>query len=189
MNTALAENFSAFSESETPETLPRENFEDELTEISQQRIDSFFKAFSEPDQEGEFNKNENHPNILFFLLKDKQPVALAPEIRIRQRAFISSRKWEGYVTEIYEDSFSARITDLSEQYPDEEVEIELRAVSEDDLHLVRTGAVFNWHIGYETEHGTRKRVSIIRFRRLPVWTESDFEKAEESEKKLKNFLR
>ncbi len=61
-------------------------------------------------------------------------------------------------------------------------------ISEDDQELIRPGAIFNWHIGYEMERGTVKRSSIIRFRRMPKWTESDKEKAESFEKELKHFL-
>lgn len=188
MNTALKKTYSTFSESEVPKSLPREDFPEDSIEISQQRINSFFKESLETDQEGEFNQNEDYPNILYFPLKDKEPIALAPRIRTIPRTFTSSRKWEGYVIELYKDSFLARITDLSGQYPDEELEIELKAISPDDHSLLQTGAIFNWHIGYETEHGTTKRSSIIRFRRLPIWTESDIEKAKALEEELKTFL-
>ena len=188
MNTAFKETYSTFLENEIAKTFPREDFSEASIEISPQRINSFFKEPLKTEQEGEFNRNEDYPNILYFPLKDKEPIALAPRIRNRQRTFTSSQKWEGYVIELYKDSFLARITDLSGKYPDEELEIELKAISPDDRSLLQTGAVFNWHIGYETEHGTTKRSSIIRFRRLPIWTESDIEKAKALEEELKNFL-
>ncbi|MBW1649389.1 MAG: hypothetical protein JRJ44_01685 [Deltaproteobacteria bacterium] len=188
MNTALAETYSNFSRVETNETFLRED--EKPIEISEQRIRSFLNESKESStQPHEEAKEKNDSNILPFPLKDDQPlIALAPKMQIQHRTFNSSIKWEGYVIKVYNDSFLARITNLSSKYPDEEVEIEKEAISKDDLPLVKAGSVFNWHIGYETEHGTKKQSSIIRFRRLPVWTKSDIKIAEALEKELNNFL-
>jgi len=77
------------------------------------------------------------------------------------------------------DSFFARLVDLTGDTPDEEVEIPREEVSASDCALLREGAVFYWTIGYsDSVKGQRRRVSEIRFRRLPAWTEEDIQRAE-----------
>lgn len=87
---------------------------------------------------------------------------------------VALQKWEGMVTNIGGNSFFARLKDLENESPEEEIEITLKDVSEDDKDLVQPGAIFYWSVGYETSStGTTKRSSVIRFRRLPAWTASD----------------
>ena len=63
--------------------------------------------------------------------------------------------------------------------PEEEGTIELDEVTDNDLALVVEGAVFYWYIGYRTENwGSKSRVSVIRFRRMPAWTKKDLEAIE-----------
>ena len=78
------------------------------------------------------------------------------------------QRWEGYVESINleEKLFSAVILDeRNPNNPREEVEIHFEEISDHDLPLITTGAVFYWSIGYETEiGGQKKRVSVIRFK-------------------------
>jgi len=158
--------------------------------LSQERINSFLREPSvEPDEVEENTdaransfKSQSRP------VKNESPIALVPKTIYSPRTFSSLQKWEGYVIETNDDYFLARITDLSEDHEDEEIEVMYTEISDDDKELVRPGAIFYWHIGYETEKGTVKRSSIIRFRRLPKWTESDTEKAKDFEKRMKLFL-
>ena len=88
------------------------------------------------------------------------------------------KHWEGYVQEVSNGSFVARLIDLEEDVPDEEAEIYLEEVTPDDRDLVAPGAVFYWMIGYRQQaSGQRERVSGIRFRRLPQLTQRDIELA------------
>lgn len=91
----------------------------------------------------------------------------------------STQKWVGTVLEIKANSFLARLTDLSqEQLVEEHAEIDISEVVDDDRELVREGAVFYWYLGYlSLVLGQRINASIIRFRRLPVWTEQELEVA------------
>ena len=159
-------------------------------ELSQPRIKSFYYEPSlEPDDEDILfdNKKEKGTSPILAPVR-KNPVALVPKSDYRPRIFNAIKSWEGFVIDIYQGYFAARITDLNEKEQDEDVEILLKDVSEDDKKLVVPGAIFYWHVGYENERGTVKRSSIIRFRRMPRWSSSDFRKARELEAKIKKLF-
>lgn len=102
---------------------------------------------------------------------------------------LALQKWEGTVLSQSRDSFQARLTDRNRVGPDEEAEILLDEVSEDDLPLVTPGAVFYWSIGYHVgTNRQKKRVSIIRFRRLPAWTDKELEQANQQAEHLRDLL-
>lgn len=95
-------------------------------------------------------------------------------------SFEPLQEWEGYVTEVRDDSFVARLLDLTQNsaFEQEEAEFQIDDVSRDDRDLLAVGAIFRWAIGYETMlGGTRRKVSTIAFRRLPVWRASDIAEA------------
>ncbi|MCL2725125.1 MAG: hypothetical protein FWD69_11875 [Polyangiaceae bacterium] len=88
------------------------------------------------------------------------------------------QQWEGVVTHVDKDDndeLTVVLRDLTHpEQPDSEAVVSMDEVSPDDLVLVQPGAVLYWSIGYETTTtGERKRVSRIRFRRLPAWTRRD----------------
>lgn len=94
--------------------------------------------------------------------------------------FRALQRWEGVVLECRDESFLARLTDLTEEGPTEEVELSLSDVPREDLDLVELGAVFYWSIGYRDEvGGGRSRSSTLRFRRLPLWSKQELEAAAE----------
>ena len=86
-------------------------------------------------------------------------------------------KWEGTVSSIEGEEFDAVIHDLRDaSFPEEKATFSVQEVPDADKSLIVPGAVFYWNIGYETNvNGQKKRVSIIRFRRLPAWTRSEIE--------------
>lgn len=110
-----------------------------------------------------------------------QPVFYVPKVASRdpsERATFSPlQEWEGFVSEIGSDSFTGLLVDLTAKKtrPEEKMEFPISDLSEDDRSLLREGAIFRWSIGYHKQHGTKKRVSQVVFRRLPAWTWSDFE--------------
>ncbi|WZB75166.1 hypothetical protein WJ972_00500 [Achromobacter insuavis] len=53
--------------------------------------------------------------------------------------------------------------------PEEEAEFNLSELP-DDAHLIMPGAMFTWIIGLQWKGGQSKRVSEVRFRRLPPFT-------------------
>jgi hypothetical protein len=113
----------------------------------------------------------------------KEPDNIGAAVQFRQFAwnpshsFRAIRKWEGYVLEIHEDSFSARLVPLKGDDEELEAEIYIEELSEQDRELLQPGAVFYWSIGYHDRPSGRERSSIIRFRRLPVWSRRELEAA------------
>lgn len=104
--------------------------------------------------------------------------------------FISLQKWEGIVTEIGEDYFIAKLVNLTGEGPEESATFPFSEISsEEDTQLLKIGAVFYWSIGYyERAKGTRIRSSLIRFRRLPMWTESIIKAAQKEAERLNEFF-
>ena len=101
---------------------------------------------------------------------------IAPAVRLQEprTSFRILQAWEGVVTAVAENSFAVRLIDLMSDMPEEEADVSLDEVSDDERQLVKVGAVFLLHVGYATsEGGQRSRTAILRFRRLPVWTDSE----------------
>ena len=100
--------------------------------------------------------------------------------------FHALQEWEGYVTEINDADITARLTDLTAgaNYASEEASIPLDEISEDDVAKMQVGSIFRWVIGYERAAGSKKRVSNIVFRDLPVITRSDLRDGQEWARKI-----
>ena len=99
-----------------------------------------------------------------------------------QVCFHLLQEWEGYVIEIGEDDLTVRLLDLTagSSHEEEEAVIPLSEISEDDLKRLRLGSIFRWVIGYErSASGTKRRVSQLVFRDLPVMTKQDIAEGEE----------
>ena len=87
-------------------------------------------------------------------------------------------------------SFSVKLMDLMANEPDEEADIDFEEVSVDERALISIGAVFLLYVGYATsEGGQRSRTSILRFRRLPVWTEMELASAEKTAREKADQIR
>jgi|SRR5215813_6560630 len=107
----------------------------------------------------------------------------------REDKFIMLQRWEGTVTNVSKDSFVARLSDLSQENLEEEAEIPIEEIPEADLRLVEPGAVFYWCIGYiDRVGGQRIRASMIRFRRLPTWTQPAIAKVKAEAQRLRQIL-
>jgi hypothetical protein len=95
---------------------------------------------------------------------------------------VAMQEWEGTVVEINEDQFAARLIDVTNRrkYPDEEATFPITELSESDTYLLRAGAIFRWVIGIQRlPGGTKQRISQLVFRRLPMWTKADIDRADE----------
>lgn len=98
----------------------------------------------------------------------------------RERTYRQTIKhhWECTVISLGCESFVATMRSLRD--PDEtekEAEIPLEEINPDDLELLELGAVFYWTIGYEiSPAGTRRRFSLIKFRRMPAWSKKDVQR-------------
>ena len=92
------------------------------------------------------------------------------------------QEWEGYVIEIREAEFTARLLDLTAggSFEEEEADIALAEIAEADAAKLEIGSIFRWVIGYErSAMGTKRRVSHIVFRDLPAVTRADRQAGEE----------
>jgi hypothetical protein len=113
------------------------------------------------------------------LIRPRTPAFLAGKsyaLRARQR-------WEGVVTEVDEETFTAILTDLTNpQNPDEEAVFgwdELADLPEEDLRLVKPGASFYWVVGSQkSPAGSVSNVSYYQFRRSPKWSSNAIKRAD-----------
>lgn len=100
--------------------------------------------------------------------------------RAAQQGFAVLQEWEGYVVEVAKDFFTARLVDLTAggHVEEEEGNFPLAELSDADRRQVRPGAVFRWTIAYRrAPGGTKQRVSLMVFRRLPAWTRRELERS------------
>lgn len=105
-------------------------------------------------------------------------IVILPKTKERRSprvTFHALQEWEGYVTEISDMEFNARLTDLTSRakYASEEASIPRDEISDDDADKMQVGSIFRWVIGYERKGRAKKRVSQIVFRDLPMITKSD----------------
>lgn len=114
------------------------------------------------------------------LLKDN--VARLPAQTPLGYSFDVRQQWEGVVTSVSEDEFGVVLRDTrNATAPEYEAVLPLEEIAEDDLALVKVGAVLYWTIGYkQSRTGQLERVSNIRLRRLPAWTQSDVRRVTEA---------
>ena len=116
------------------------------------------------------------------------PVATS---RPHMATFHALQEWEGYVVDIEDGTFVARLVDLTagHSHESEEAIIPMAEVSEYDASRMVVGSIFRWVLGYErSPEGTRKRVSQIVFRDLPKMTTGDFSDGREWARKVASAL-
>ena len=91
------------------------------------------------------------------------------------------QEWEGYVVEMTDAQFTARLLDVTAHatFEEEEADIPYDEIADVDRPKIRLGSIFRWVIGYERSAvGTKKRVSQIVFRDLPAVANSDLQAAQ-----------
>lgn len=108
--------------------------------------------------------------------------------------FITLHKWQCFVEDIRREEgvFIGRIQDgpARSNSDDHVMEFPFDDVAEDDLPLVREGAVFLWYVGRAISvSGQTTRGSRVIFRRLPVWTDEDKEESRREAKRIAKRLR
>lgn len=120
------------------------------------------------------------PNIYFHRI----PAETQP-----RESFDVVQKWHGYVLEVRDKTFLARMTTILGEGPDQEAEIRLKAINPEDLDLLEVGAFFYWSLGYlrRTNNEVRKH-SDLRFRRLPLWREGAHELAHVEKQNIRQLL-
>jgi len=104
------------------------------------------------------------------------------KIPIRQEtrySFALLQEWEGYVVSISNETFTARLMDITSNatIEDEEADFLLSDLDDNDRRKISPGSIFRWVIGYRrSPGGTKDRSSRIVFRNLPAWTTKEIEK-------------
>ena len=105
--------------------------------------------------------------------------------------FYPMQEWEGYVIAIDEDSFTARLVDITagETRATETATIPLTEISKTDADRMEIGTYFRWVIGYRRDAtGTKRRVSVIVFRDLPVMTKARLRRATAWAEKIRTIF-
>lgn len=98
------------------------------------------------------------------------------------------QSWEGIVLSVSENTFIARLNDLTEGGTDEIGEFDMDDISPDDLVLLAEGAVFYWSVGHYMENGQSVKRSDLRFQRLITLDFNDIEETQINiEKKYSNL--
>ena len=113
---------------------------------------------------------------------DDLKMRAAPLIKLRGelgpvRKFKVLQQFEGKVTEVYEDqTFRADLIDLTDKTSElENAEFSIEEIHPLDRDLIVPGSVFYWIMGYETTPSDYKRVSEIRLRRSPRWSDHEID--------------
>lgn len=186
MSTAI-DIFNTDSPLATEDSLSRENIYEKniIGDVDPHRINSLFDNL-------ELSTVEDKEDVLIpsehFKFFEEKPFFPVPKRKLHIKRSTATQSWEGYVIEVRKSSFTARLVDVSNIHPDEDIEIKFNYVSPDDKHLIRPGAIFYWNIGCELENATVRGISIIKFRRLPRWTKKDFQNSELFKQKIEELF-
>ena len=130
--------------------------------------------------------NEDY-NVAIF----SDPVRQGSKSEHRKASEVIIQDWEGIVESIETKTFTALLRDLTanEAYPGEMADLPIEDIAPDDLGLLKLGAIFYLTVGRSTDvTGQQQRFSRMEFRRLPVWTSADFNRADERAQRLACFL-
>ena len=107
----------------------------------------------------------------------------------KQNKSIALQIWVGHVLEIGDETFTARLIDLTHRGVEEEAEIYLVEVPEEDRPLLQPGAVFYWTIEcHEDGSGQRHNDKFIRFSRLAAFYLKDIERAQQEAEEIRQAL-
>lgn len=87
------------------------------------------------------------------------------------------QKWQGLVESIstQDNTFTARLKDLTAGGTDERAEFEMDDISPEDLELLTEGSLFYWSVGHFMENGQSVKRSDIRFQRLIMLDSDDID--------------
>lgn len=146
------------------------------------RAVDFALAHSDPSQPGTFGQDLQRTGRTSTISSspDQRPAEVAsmplvPPSTPGTPSLHALQEWEGYVLEIGDGDFTARLVDLTAgaTYEGEEADIPLCEVSAADAEKMQVGSIFRWVIGYERAAGPVRRVSQIVFRDLPAVSQGD----------------
>jgi hypothetical protein len=109
-----------------------------------------------------------------------------PPVRLRV-----TERWDGVVIEVHpkDGVFTARVVPLGREEPELYADFRIDKVDEQDLPLVREGALFFAVTGFiPVGPGQRIQASTLRFRRLAKWRSDDVEFMRASARKRRTAL-
>ena len=131
-------------------------------------VDAIISTRTKKSDPPETQDGDNKPELDTAL---RRVVVLPPPPRRPPYDFRLLQQWEGTVTAISQEEFTADLRDLTDPTrPREEAAFDIEEVSPGDRELLAPGAVFRWSIGYRTSAtGQRERVSHLYFVRIPGW--------------------
>jgi hypothetical protein len=117
------------------------------------------------------------------------PVVIVSRQKYESDIFIALQKWEGCVLSVNKETIIAQLRDLTGKESDSQAEIEIGEIPRRDLDMLCPGAYFYWSIGYnDSITDQRTRVSIIRFKRNPVWNKEELDRAKREAAELKDLI-
>lgn len=135
-------------------------------------------------EDEDFSEDTEHIQDQLYDIND--PLVRLTSSRTTQRLFDVLQQWEGFVSEMTEDSVWASLVDLTDRTNSEEiVELPIKEFPCADRSILKPGSVFYWIIGREwSPGGQMRRVSEIRVRRTPQWSKHSVEVLHIKAKKL-----
>jgi len=144
--------------------------------------------FQKSNETAEPKNSNNSSNQELHLPTYSFPLdSLFSQVRLETSAF-SLEKWEGCITEVQDDTFTATLVDLKANNSDEEAVFFINEISLEERKMIVEGALFYWNIGYEIRNGQRRSVSEIRFRRLPKISKREIDLGKKRAHLLKSML-
>jgi hypothetical protein len=117
---------------------------------------------------------------------------IAPRPQPARDSFAVLQEWEGCVVSISNETFTARLTDLTGNgmAEGEEADFPLDDLTDADRSRISEGSIFRWVVGYRrSPSGTKDRLSRIVFRNLPAWTTKEFKKNRQEAAEWASHLR
>lgn len=160
-----------------------------LEQYKEKMPDEVIQSYLEEDNEEQLSKSDYSISDNTPLIEQKKaPVFFLESKPLGERA-ISLQKWRGIVTDVSEKYFRAKLINLTDIGYDEESEIFFSEITDEDVELIKPGAVFYWSIGYNhSSTGQRRKFSDIRFRRLPNWSNKEIELARNKAKAIRDCI-
>ena len=102
--------------------------------------------------------------------------------------FKKSQNWIGFVEEITQDEFRAKLIDESSPETYEVASFDKEEVSPNDRDFLKPGAVFYWSVGFENNNGQISKKSLIRFKRSVDFTRDDVDEIADQSSELMNSI-
>lgn len=164
-------------------------FSDEIQGgITKQYEDHFSKIVERFSNENS-SYNESREKDLKNLVDYKFPQKISFDFLGRGNSYAKKfTKMKGFVTSIEDDYFTAYLFEKDVEGAYEEGEFNIEDIDKDDRDLFKIGGVFYWTFGHFVLNGQVKKMSEIRFQRLPNLSTDEFDRIYDEAKELNDSL-